>query len=87
MGKSIAVTMNTRGHKEMNLPEGFPSIVKDYPRRGPFSLCRVESHVVFHCSRCQQDKASKLVAVREGDEKSLLCNGCYGLLVAREEGK
>ena len=40
----------------------------------------------FYCSRCQKTKKSKNIAINEDGTKKI-CNGCYGLLLAKKEIK
>lgn len=63
----------------LQLPAG---VVKTMPPRGPLQQYRVDQSVQFACHRCGQEKTSKLVTVLDGDGNRLVCNGCYGRLVA-----
>ncbi len=62
-------------------------IAKTYPSRGPMQQYRLASSCSFACFRCHQAKTSKLVTVANGSWSSLLCNGCYGRLVALHDIK
>lgn len=54
-------------------------ITKRYPRRGNLQLVRLAAAASFTCSLCGRAKTASLVAVQAN---ALLCNGCYGRLMA-----
>jgi len=53
-----------------------------YPQRGPLQQYRVATPTSFVCFRCGRTKTSKLLTVFRDDWGHLLCNGCYGRLLA-----
>lgn len=57
-------------------------VVTTYPAQGEMQLFRLAAATEFACSRCQETKTAKLVAVVSGDWNRLLCNGCYGKLLS-----
>ena len=57
-------------------------VVKEYPKRGPLQQFRCASLSTFTCRRCRGEKKSKLVVTCFGDWSCLLCNACYGRLLA-----
>ncbi|OIW31628.1 hypothetical protein CONLIGDRAFT_641417 [Coniochaeta ligniaria NRRL 30616] len=66
-----------------NMVEASPfQIVKTFPPRGELQQYRLTATTEFSCCHCQQQKKSKLVAIKEGKWDQLLCNGCYGLLLS-----
>lgn len=66
---------------ESSVPFRF-EIVKHYPPSGPLSQHRLAKATSFSCGRCGGDKTSKLVTTVGGVWEPLLCNGCYGWLLA-----
>jgi len=48
-----------------------------------FTFNKTEKAEDFFCIRCNKDRKSKNTASNSKGEK--LCNGCYGLLLSREE--
>ncbi|KAI5790403.1 hypothetical protein FPQ18DRAFT_338539 [Pyronema domesticum] len=64
-------------------PAGF-DIIQKYPPRGSLTQYRLSSATAFTCSRCTKQKKAKLIAVRDGNWKLMLCNGCYGNILSRE---
>lgn len=56
--------------------------IKTMPPRGPLQQYRLATSVPFDCHRCGRGKTSKLLTVVDHDPRRLLCNGCYGRLVA-----
>ncbi len=48
-----------------------------------FTFNKTEKSEEFFCIRCQRKKKSKNTASNEQGEK--LCNGCYGLLLSKDE--
>lgn len=69
------------------LRPGRYEVIKTYPQRGPLQQYRVASATAFGCFRCGRTKTSKLVTVFRGDWERLLCNGCYGRLLALHEAR
>ncbi|KAL2818991.1 hypothetical protein BDW59DRAFT_151731 [Aspergillus cavernicola] len=59
-------------------------IQKTFQQRGSLQQYRLSKATDFYCSRCNQNKKAKLVATIEGDWDRLLCNGCYGYLLASD---
>jgi hypothetical protein len=57
-------------------------VIKSFPENGQMQLMRLRVAAEFHCSRCNTKKKATLVAVVSGDWNRLLCNGCYGELLA-----
>jgi hypothetical protein len=57
-------------------------VVKVYPPRGPLQQFRFARPVPFRCFRCGHTKVSKLQSVYAGDWDRVLCNACYGRLLA-----
>lgn len=57
-------------------------VVKAYPPRGPLSQRRLKVATAFQWFRCGVTKRSKLVTLLEDNWLQLLCNGCYGNLLA-----
>lgn len=58
-------------------------VIKEYPRRGHLQQFRLSKVATFTCDRCTQEKTAKLVAIKHGDWNTLVCNGCYGLLLSK----
>ncbi|KAK5657561.1 hypothetical protein OQA88_3134 [Cercophora sp. LCS_1] len=61
-------------------------VVKEYPQRGHLQQFRLAKVTTFMCDRCSKQKTAKLVAVKHGDWNVLVCNGCYGWLLANNRG-
>lgn len=57
-------------------------VVTTYPPRGPLQQYRLNRATPFDCVRCGSQKTSKLHTVVDSDPGRLLCNGCYGRLLA-----
>ncbi|RWQ93478.1 hypothetical protein C8Q69DRAFT_473720 [Paecilomyces variotii] len=57
-------------------------IVKAYPPRGSLQQYRLSQSTNFQCTRCKQDKKAKLVTIIDGNWDNLLCNACYGNILA-----
>ena len=60
------------------------NIIKTYPVKQEMQMFRVAEAVEFHCSVCDKDKKSKLIAfpqTADGGSKPI-CNGCYGQKLA-----
>jgi hypothetical protein len=66
------------------MPDLAKQVVKTYPAQGEMQLFRLAGATEFNCSRCQNTKTAKLVAVVSGDWNRLLCNGCYGKLLSEQ---
>ena len=49
------------------MPDLAKQVVKTYPAQGDMQLFRLAATTEFVCSRCQQTKTAKLVAVVSGD--------------------
>ena len=49
-----------------------------------YKFTRNEEAKTFVCARCVSTKISKNMAVRE-DGKKMICNGCFGYLLAKKE--
>jgi hypothetical protein len=60
------------------------TIIKTFPPQGDLQLVRHDALHVFVCTRCGDEKKSKLVASRIGEPDKPLCNGCYGLLLSKK---
>ena len=60
----------------------FGKIQKIFPFRGQYTLYRLVQPANFICSRCKDQKKSKLVAYDKDKSEEPLCNGCYGYLVS-----
>jgi hypothetical protein len=71
----------------MSTGAGLPryEVVKTYPPRGPLAQFRLAKATAFPCFRCGRPKVSKLITVLREDWTHLLCNGCYGRLIAVHE--
>jgi hypothetical protein len=61
--------------------------VKTYDVRGPLQQFRLPATHTFDCWRCGSAKTAKLLTIVDGDPERLLCNGCYGRLLALWEIK
>jgi len=57
-------------------------VVNEYPQRGDLQQFRLSKVTTFTCDRCGKQKTAKLVAIKHGDWNALVCNGCYGWLLA-----
>ena len=56
------------------------------PRYGIVLLKYGKSHS-FRCSYCSRDKVSKKIAFSQNDPTQLICNACYGSIIAKTEIK
>lgn len=54
-----------------------------YETRGNLQIVRHATLQEFTCSRCGNQKKSKLVAHRVSEPSKILCNGCCGLLLSK----
>ena len=60
----------------------FEKIQKIFPFRGQYTLYRLVQPATFICSRCKDQKKSKLVAYDKNKSEESLCNDCYDYLVS-----
>ncbi|KAF2016872.1 hypothetical protein BU24DRAFT_419922 [Aaosphaeria arxii CBS 175.79] len=60
-------------------------VVKKFAPRSGYTLHRLTSATPFVCSRCNNAKKAKLVALaaHEGRWDQLCCNACYGELLSK----
>ena len=63
------------------------SVIKTFLPRGPLQQNRLSRATTFHCFRCGRGKTSKLVSTYRGNWNHLLCNACYGRVLALYEIK
>lgn len=61
------------------------AINSQYEPRDALQLVRHAELQAFTCSRCGDQKKSKLVAHRVAEPDNPLCNGCYGLLLSKTQ--
>ncbi|MDA0931588.1 MAG: hypothetical protein O3C32_09485, partial [Bacteroidetes bacterium] len=66
-----------------DMPKPPEKIIKEYPARGPLTQFRFEKLIHFTCSRCNQAKTSKMLAISDQNWDNILCNGCYGLMLSK----
>jgi len=59
-------------------------ISKTFEPHGDMQQFRLEGLTEFTCVQCGKTKKSKLVVVQNQDWTSLICNGCYGELLAKQ---
>ena len=57
-------------------------VARSYPPRGLLRQYRLVTSATFHCFSCGVSKTSRLITTYKGCWDSLLCNGCYGRLLA-----
>ena len=50
-----------------------------------FIFERSKTAKAFYCSRCGKNKKAKNIAYNAENKSDAICNGCYGLLLARGE--
>ena len=60
----------------------YPETTK--PRCGMILLKYLRTHS-FRCSNCNRDKVSRKIAISQKDPKQLICNACYGSIIAKNE--
>lgn len=52
--------------------------------RGGMIYIKKDKAITFYCSRCRQMKTSKKYAIKENDPDYMICNGCYGFLLSKQ---
>lgn len=66
----------------MNTNKPNVNIIKTYPEKGPLSLYRFEKIITYNCTRCKNEKKTKLVSTFNKKWDIKICNGCYGELLS-----
>ncbi len=66
------------------MPDLAKLVIKRFPEKGNMQLVCLRTVARFECSHCRAGKQAKLLAVVSGDWNKLVCENCYGKLIAGE---